>query len=69
MIFQTKNIQIHVGGLDLVRDFLKLALKQVRDGEATAEEFVASVEDAFTDQTCPLSWDDAVIMRAVKGDK
>lgn len=65
MIFQTKNIAIDINAFDAVKTFIKTNIDQVRKGDIPYDDFIDAMEDVLTDSFSPLSWEGAVVMKAI----
>lgn len=65
MFFQSKNIRIDFTHFDQLRSYIRKALDDVKADNISSDEFIEAIESCFSDES-PLSWDDCLLVRAVK---
>lgn len=66
MHFNAGGINVMFKDLTNLRGYIKLGISEVKAGKITADEFVEMLQNCFEDESCPLSWDDGLIIRAAK---
>jgi hypothetical protein len=61
-MYQVKGVSFSIAQFDMLRNFIKTSLEEVKHGKITKDEFVAAIESCINDQS-PLGWDDVVLIR------
>lgn len=60
------DIEVNQKDFKKLQDFIKQILRYAKSNQMTKEKMIHVIENCFEDKTCPLSWDNAIIIRTKK---